>query len=443
MPPTSAAALIAATRFGFAARAGDLPAIAGDPRGWTLRQLALRAPPLSGTLPSAAAMVTLEFEARRDKREEGAKREFNEKVKAVYLQEIAARIGAAATSDAPLLERMTHFWSNHFTVSILRPAIRGFAAAFEREAIRPHVTGRFADMVLAVVRHPAMLLYLDNAISVGPASMVGRRRDKGLNENLGRELLELHTLGVDGGYMQKDVEALARILTGWSVAQLRDPNPGTFMFRERIHEPGPKTLLGRSFAEAGQGEAEAAIMMLAVHPATAKHVATKLARHFIADDPPKDSIERIARVFRDTSGDLRQVTAAVIKEDAAWRAPFAKMRTPGELVIAACRVTGFTPPPEMLVNSLRQLDQMPFFAPSPAGWPDAAANWVSPESVLRRAEWCQTFADRMPDPPDPVELAQAAFGEALPEETMQAIRLAPDRRAGLALLLASPQFQRR
>src|SRR5690242_7087708 len=222
MPPTSAAALIAATRFGFAARAGDLAAIARDPRGWALGQLSRRAPLLSSTLPSSAAMVTLEFEARREKREEGSKRDFNEKVKAVYLQEIAARIGAAASSDAPLLERLTHFWSNHFTVSILRPAIRGFAAAFEREAIRPHVTGRFADMALAVARHPAMLLYLDNAISIGPASMAGVRRDKGLNENLGRELLELHTLGVDGGYTQKDVEALSRILTGWSVARLND-----------------------------------------------------------------------------------------------------------------------------------------------------------------------------------------------------------------------------
>jgi uncharacterized protein (DUF1800 family) len=442
MPPSSAA-LLAATRFGFAARAGDLAAISRDPRGWTLGQLARPAPPLAGNLPSAAAMVTLEFEARRDKREEGVKREFNEKVKAVYLEEIAARTGVAATSDAPLLERMTHFWSNHFTVSILRPAIRGFAAAFEREAIRPHVTGRFADMVLAVARHPAMLLYLDNAMSIGPNSMVGVRRDRGLNENLGRELLELHTLGVDGGYTQKDVEALARILTGWSVARLQDANSGAFMFRPRIHEPGAKTLLGRSFAETGQGEGEAAIMMLAAHAATAKHIATKLARHFIADDPPEDSIERIARVFRDTAGDLRQVTAAVVKEDAAWQVPFAKMRTPGEMVIAACRITDFTPPPEMLVNSLRQLDQMPFFAPSPAGWPDAAANWVSPESVLRRAEWCRTFAGHMPDAPDPVELAQAAFGEAMPEETMLAIRRAPDRRAGVALLLASPQFQRR
>ena len=468
--PSNSAALIAATRFGFAARAGDLAVIGRDPRGWALAQLGHRPAALAGKLPSSATMVVAEFEMRRERREAkgeraenggrrfadsgprqdapqrdetGANRAFNERVKAVYLAEIGARMDAAATSDAPLLERLTHFWSNHFTVSILRPAIRGFAAAFEREAIRPNVTGRFVDLALAVARHPAMLLYLDNAMSIGPDSMVGQRRDKGLNENLGRELLELHTLGVDGGYTQKDVEALARILTGWSVAQLQDPDPGSFMFRARIHEPGNKVLLGRSFAENGEGEAEQAIQFLAYHPATATHIATKLARHFIADDPPKDSVERIARVFRDSGGDLRQVTAAVVKEDAAWQTPFAKLRTPTEMVIAAARVTGFTPPPEMLVGGLKQLDQMPFFAPSPAGWPDAAANWISPEAVLRRAQWCETFAARMADPPDPVELANAAFGDALPDETLQAIRRAPSRRTGVALLLASPQFQRR
>jgi uncharacterized protein (DUF1800 family) len=298
-------------------------------------------------------------------------------------------------------------------------------------------------MLLAVARHPAMLLYLDNAISIGPDSIAGRRGGKGLNENLGRELLELHTLGVDGGYTQSDVEALARILTGWSVARLNEPDPGRFRFRPFVHQPGAKILLGRTYAEAGEAEGRAALLDLAHHPATSRHIAAKLARHFIADDPPKESVERIARVFRDSGGDLRQVTAAVVKEDAAWRSPLTKIRTPQELVIGACRVGGFTPPPEMLVNSLRTLDQMPFFAPSPAGWPDTAASWVSPEAVLRRAQWCQAYAERIPDPPDPAALASAAFGEALPDETMQAIRLAPSRRAGLALLFASPQFQRR
>jgi uncharacterized protein (DUF1800 family) len=236
---------------------------------------------------------------------------------------------------------------------------------------------------------------------------------------------------------------LARILTGWSVARLNEPEAGRFRFRPFVHQPGPKILLGRTYAEAGEAEGQAALLDLAHHPATARHIATKLARHFIADNPPKDSVERIARVFRDSGGDLRQVTTAVVKEDAAWRTPFTKMRTPHELLIGACRVGGFTPPPEMLVNGLRTLDQMPFFAPSPAGWPDTAASWVSPEAVLRRAQWCQAYAERIPDPADPAELAASAFGDALPEETLQAIRRAPSRRAGLALLLASPQFQRR
>ena len=442
--PVNSAALIAATRLGFAARGDDLAAIGGDPRGWGLAQLRRTLPPLAGNLPSSASMVVAELEMQRDKRDDPeAKRQFNERVKAVYFAEIEARIGAASSGDTPLLERLCHFWSNHFTVSILRPQIRGFAAAFEREAIRPYVTGRFEDMLVAVVRHPAMLLYLDNAYSIGPNSFVGRRRDKGLNENLGRELMELHTLGVDGGYTQADVEAMARILTGWSVARLQEPDPGRFRFRPAFHEPGPKTLLGRTYDEAGYDEGEAALRMLATHPATAHHIAFKLACHFIADTPPKDSVQRIAAVFRATGGDLGRVTAAVIREEALWQTPFAKLRTPEEMVIAACRVTGVTPPPPMLVGSLRLLDQMPFFAPSPAGWPDTAAGWISPEAVLRRADWCAQFANHLPEPPDPVVLAEASFGEALPEETAQAVRRAPSRRIGVALLLASPSFQRR
>jgi len=445
MPGNANEAIIAATRFGFAARGGDLGQIGRDPRGWVLAQLAHRPTPLPANLPASAQMVAAEFTMRDNRRngDEATKRDFNQQMRAVYLDEIAARTKAAAESETPLLERLTRFWSNHFTVSILRPAIRGFAAAFEREAIRPYVTGRFLDMLLAMARHPAMLLYLDNAISIGPDSVIGRRRDKGLNENLGRELLELHTLGVDGGYTQADVVALARILTGWSVARLNEPNPGAFRFRPMVHEPGAKTLLGRLYGEGGEAEGVAALTAMAAHAATARHIATKLARHFIADEPPKDAVERIARVFRDSSGDLRQVTAAVVKEAAAWRTPFGKIRAPEDMVIAATRVTQFSLPAEALANSLKLLDQMPFFAPSPAGWPDAAVHWVAPEAVLRRAQWCESFAERVPDPPEPAAVAEAAFGPALAEETAQAIRRAPSRRAGLALLLASPEFQRR
>jgi uncharacterized protein (DUF1800 family) len=299
-------------------------------------------------------------------------------------------------------------------------------------------------MLLAVARHPAMGFYLDNVISIGPNSCFGQRRSKGLNENLGREILELHTLGVDGGYTQQDVEALARILTGWTIARLRDSNPGSFRFVPQIHEPGPKVLLGKSYAESGEEEGVSALRDLARHPATARHIATKLARHFIADEPPAASVERIAKVFRERDGDLRQVMEAVVAENAAWEQPFGKVRTPTELVIAACRASGLRGvEAQPLVASLRVLDQPAFVAPSPAGWPDVASAWISPESVLRRAEWCQSFAAKLPDPPDPVEIAQATLGDALPDETAQAIRRAPSRRVGLALLLASPQFQRR
>jgi uncharacterized protein (DUF1800 family) len=434
-------ALVAATRFGYAPKSGELAAIKGDPRGWALRQLDAAPALLDAGLPNAATEVAAMLQARQDKSDDGRKAE-NQRVRAVYFDELQARHAAAASSDNPLLERLTRFWSNHFTISCVRPVVHGFAGAFEREAIRPHVTGRFVDMLFAAERHPAMLFYLDQVLSIGPDSQIGQRQNKGLNENLAREMMELHTLGVDGGYTQDDVEALARILTGWSITRLRDPNPGQFHFYPALHEPGPQTLLGKTYAEGGYDQSDIALRDLASHPATAKHIALKLARHFIADNPPPDAVARIARVFQETDGDLKRVTAAVIRENAAWK-PFAKVRAPEDLMIAASRVTGFAPPTPFLVQTLHILDQQPFFAPQPSGWPDEAKDWVGPESVLHRADCCQSFAARLPNPSDPVELADAVFGETLQDDTVQAIKRAASQREGLALLIASPEFQRR
>ncbi len=436
----TAAALIASTRFGFAARQGDLAAIGRDPRGWALRQLDQNPPPFPGDLPASAPMVAAVLESRKDKE---IKSELKERIRSTHLAEVEARIAGAAESETPLLDRLQMFWANHFTVSGLRPVVRGFAGAFEREAIRPHMLGSFQELLLAVAQHPAMLFYLDNIQSFGPQSQAGRRQNRGLNENLGREILELHTLGVDGGYSQSDVEALAGILTGWSIAPLRDPEPGRFLFAPRAHEPGVKFLLGRTYLENGMLEGVQALSDIARHPSTARHVARKLATHFIADDPPQASVERIAKVFHDTQGDLKAVTAAVIRDEAVWREPLTKVRTPTELVIAAFRVTGVRPSGQAADRSLRVLDQPCFLAPSPAGWPDRASAWISPEAVLRRAEWCQTFANRLPNPPDPSEIARAAFGEDVAVETRQAVERASSRRMALALLLASPEFQRR
>jgi len=440
MTASTTAAIVAANRFGFAPKPGELKSIAADPREWVEAQLKGSAEIPAGELPPSRETVALMLEARKDKQE---RPEVQQRFRQVFLGEVDARMRAAIVGDTPLLERLTQFWSNHFTVSAMRPVVRGFVGAFEREAIRPHVLGHFADLLLAVTRHPGMLLYLDNAQSIGPDSMVGQRQEKGLNENLGRELLELHTLGVDGGYTQADVVALARILTGWSISRLNLPDPGTFHFYPALHEPGAKTLLGRTYQQAGIEEGEAALRDLALHPSTARHVAVQLARHFIADVPPTDAVERIARAYRDSGGDLRRVTLAVIREEAAWREPFAKVRAPTDLMIAAYRATGTVPKPEIAFRDLKRLEQPPFLAPSPAGWPDVASQWISPETVLRRAEWCQTFAEAVAEPPDPVEVMDAAFSDALPEDTQQVVRRAPSKRAGLALLIASPQFQRR
>jgi uncharacterized protein (DUF1800 family) len=360
-----------------------------------------------------------------------------------YLDEVAARYAAATGSTTPLVERLVAFWSNHFTVSGIRPVVRPLAGAFEREAIRPHILGNFEDLVLAAVRHPAMGLYLDNAVSVGPESRGGEKRDRGLNENLGRELLELHTLGVQGGYTEEDVRALARILTGWSISRLQEADPGHFRFYPPIHEPGPKTLLGRTYPEDGMREGEAAIGDLCRHPATARHIARKLAVHFIADQPPHPAIDRLAGVFRDSKGDLRAVTEALIDLPESWSNYQKKVKTPWDLVVSASVATGIRLPPDQIVGSLNRLGQAAFMAPSPAGWGDDAASWIGPEAVLRRVEWCQGFAERADRALDPIAVADASLGESLPGPARDAIALAESRPTALAMVLASPAFQRR
>src|SRR5215470_1340348 len=329
-------AFIALNRFGLGAAAGDLERVARDPRGWLTDQLARPAalpPELSGFASGSDHARDL-VNAIQDKSIE--KEKFHQEAHTLYVEEVGQRTLAAIHTQTPLVERLTRFWSNHFTVSITgKPILAVLVGAFEREAIRPYVTSRFHDMLHAVVSHPAMLIYLDNATSVGPNSRGGRMRDKGLNENLARELLELHTLGVDGGYTQADVQELAKILTGWSVGRPKSDEAGQFRFHPLIHEPGDKTLLGKRYGAAGMAEGEAALLDLARHPAAARHIATKFARHFIADQPPPAAVDRLARVFHDSDGDLGALTRAAIAAPEPWVDPLAKVKTPQELVTSA------------------------------------------------------------------------------------------------------------
>ena len=226
------------------------------------------------------------------------------------------------------------FWSNHFCISADK--IQSMSGAYEREAIRPHVLGRFGDMLQAVESHPAMLFYLDQAASMGPNSIAGINRTRGLNENLAREILELHTLGVRTGYTQDDVIRFANVLTGWTFLPAGD-NPehgGEFTFNRRLHEPGPQKVVDKVYEDTGVEQGRAVLRDLAVHPSTATHVATKLVRYFIADEPPPALVERLAQVFRDTGGDLKEVTKALVTSSEAWTLPRTKLKRPSEWVVS-------------------------------------------------------------------------------------------------------------
>jgi uncharacterized protein (DUF1800 family) len=343
------------------------------------------------------------------------------------------------TTGTPFRERLVWFWANHFTVSLKRGEVTAVALPFIQEAIRPHVTGRFTDMLLAVMRHPAMLMYLDNAQSIGPDSPVGLKQKRGLNENLARECLELHTVSPAAGYTQADVTAFANVLTGWSI-ELNQP-PAGFRFRPFTHQPGSQTVMGQSFPPGEQGGV-AALTWLSQHPATHRHLATKLVRHFVADDPPADAVTRVEAVLRNSHGDLRAAALELTRLPQAWT-PLTKLRSPAEYVIAALRALDLPadrrPDARGIMAGLGQ----PFLtAPLPNGWPDTAADWAGPESMLRRVDWAYSVAARAGGL-DPVTVADASLGPLLPAATAEQIRRAGSKREAFTLLLASPEFQRR
>jgi uncharacterized protein (DUF1800 family) len=301
--------------------------------------------------------------------------------------ETAARLARLATTDTPFLERLVLFWSNHFAVAAGKgQQLRATAGAFEREAIRPHVLGRFPDMLKAVESHPAMLAYLDNQQSVGPASRTGLNRGAGLNENLAREILELHTLGVDGGYSQADVTSLAKVITGWgfSGANGRLGEPGRFVFDPARHEPGPQRVLGRDYPQAGVDQGEVVLLALAEHPATAQHIARKFARHFVADDPPERLVTRLAVTFIETGGDLKGLATVLLRAPEAWEGPGRKIRTPQEFLVASMRATGQVPETPRLLGALAAMGQPLWNPPGPNGYPDTIPAWASRRASTSR-----------------------------------------------------------
>jgi uncharacterized protein (DUF1800 family) len=313
-------------------------------------------------------------------------------------------------------------------------------------------------MLLAVEQHPAMLLYLDQAQSIGPNSQAGRflamrgAKQRGLNENLAREIMELHTLGVRTGYTQADVTEFARALTGWTVAGIgRGPaarmvggTPGEFQFAEMIHEPGDRTIIGKRYRQDGEAQARAVLLDLAASPATAKHLSTKLARHFTGDDPSPALVDRLSKAYLASGGDLPTVYRALIDSPEAWVSKPVKFKTPWEWSVSALRAVGSHElDPMMATNVLRQLGQPTWQPGSPAGWDDIAASWAGPDALVRRVEIAQRIADKTGSAVDARSLAEKLYPGSLSEATRTAIARAESPTEGLALLLVSPEFVRR
>ncbi len=363
-----------------------------------------------------------------------------------YREEVLGRFHAMLEPLGGLPERLVAFWSNHFAVSVNKGnTVRTFAGLLEREAIRPHVHGRFADMLLAVETHPAMIFFLDQQQSLGPNSRAGARRGRGLNENLAREIMELHTLGVAGGYTQADVTALAHIITGWTLAP---PNgqegiPGTFRFNANMHEPGEHLLLGKRYGESGFERGKAALADLARHPSTAQHIARKLTRHFVADEPPASMVARLAKVFRDTDGDLQALSFALLESPEAWSAAATKMRSPQEFLVASARALGRKPEIGQILGPLNAMGH-PIWQPGgPNGFPDSVAAWASPEGLKTRLDVSAAIARQSANSIDPKGLVEDIFGAAASTETRQAILRAETRYQAVAIALMAPEFQRR
>jgi uncharacterized protein (DUF1800 family) len=363
----------------------------------------------------------------------------------ILLEEAKARFAAAAGADIGFAERLVWFWSNHFCISAAKGGgVAQLAGAYEREAIRPHVLGRFADMLLAVETHPAMLLYLDNARSIGPNSPAGQRGGKGLNENLAREILELHTLGVRTVYSQADVTRFADVITGWTIVPPRPelPHAGEFTFNARMHEPAAEKVIGRDYPDTGFEQGRAVLQALARHPATARHVATKLARHFVADDPPLALVGKLTKRFLETDGDLKEMARTLVAAPESWAAAPRKLKRPGEWIIGMLRAADSHPPDIRPIMQAQNLLGEPLWRPpAPNGFADQDAAWI--DGMAQRLDIASQAARRFGNEIDPKAALDATLGPLASAETRQTINRAESRPQALALLFMAPEFQRR
>lgn len=436
---------IIANRFGFGVDPKNSKQLNRNPYLWVKNQLNQKETdtPYIKSLASSSDLnkKLLAVRATKDRNKIKA---VEKSFRKLFANEIKQRTLHAINTNCPFLERLTYFWSNHFTVSVQKRELFHLAGAFEREAIRPNILGDFSDLLINAIMHPAMLVYLDNIRSFGPNSKRGINRKKGLNENLAREILELHSLGVDGGYVQEDVIALAKLITGWTVAN-RGEKAGQFSFAKNAHEPGVIEFFGRHYENPGFHRGKAALKYIANHPKTAEHIARKLVIHFISEDAPEAIVKKIKQTFIVNSGDLKKVYLKLAFLGNDWASKYSKVKTNQDLIISLGRAAtkGLIENNKYYFNSFKFLGNSPFSANSPAGYSDLNSEILNSRTIMRRLEWAELAGAKVQFDYPPEQLSKIILGNHMSEDTFNAIKNAPSKRYAYAILFASPEFQRR
>ena len=441
-------AIIAVNRFGLGATGTELSVAQHDPEQWLLQQLV--SPVFDKTLGDTESAFTMIADIKALKQQSRQTKmklpDIGRTLIRPYRQGlILDSLEQSVQTTIPFAMRLLDFFSNHFSVSVSTQSMTLLAPTLEREAIAPNLFGNFTDLLIAVEQHPAMLVYLNNENSVGPNSKAGKRA-RGLNENLAREILELHTLGVDGGYTLDDIRQLAMAISGWSITDEGDAGRSGFKFRDNYHQPGARIILGKSYGDNGEAQGRSVLHDLARHRKTAEFISYKLVQHLITDQPPKQLVSAMVDTWVKTEGNIKAVVTTMIKHPQSWDRQSNKFKTPREFVVSAYRAVNHPEAVDqgllnILMRGLNFMGHKPFASGSPAGYSQLNIAWSGSDALMKRIDWVSLLSQKTNETPKSV--AARIFDSQLSPLTVKLLAGAESRAQGLAMLLLSPEFQRR
>ncbi len=447
-------AVIATNRFGMGARLTEIDDARHSPRDWLIGSLAPITPPKDA--PTAIEMIRKWVKYKEQQKNTNKK---TNSMKAVsqdtvsfhdsFRSNSAQIIKSSIETSSSINYRLLDFFSNHFSVSAKNPGMKFLAPALDWDAIAPNILGPFSNMLTAAITHPAMLLYLDNVNSIGPHSLQGNKRKKsGLNENLAREILELHTLSVNGNYTQSDVNELAKAITGWSITRKNDTTEllkgDAYIYRPNNHEPGNRYILDKYYFDSIDNDTQGRKILtdLANHPSTALHICTKLAQHFVNDEPNSKLINNMKKTWLKTEGNLKAVMITLIESNSAWHKKSKKYKSPREFLISTYRAGNIIiSNKKNLINHLNHLGQLPYHSGSPAGYGDFNSTWNGPDALLRKIEWVEIVSKhKQLRRSNSLDLVNTSLSNSISKATLDIIKQAENQQQAIALLFLSPDF---